>query len=121
MEPARQENGGMSKPPAKPPRMPAGASARTNPPLWVGAWIRRMRAKPADVARQSGVNEGYISEISKFDGKPFDKAVSPSILKKIGDVIGISPAAFFAPPPDQDAIDQLRNLPPEVLAKLLSR
>ncbi len=76
-----------------------------------------MGFSPARVSRETGINEGYISQlISGEKSNP-----SYGILREIADHIGVPVAIFEKPPPDPKLTGELANLPPSVRDKLLTQ
>lgn len=89
--------------------------ARPTPaPLFIGEWIRALGMRPADVARATGRNEGYLSELVN------NKKKNPSLgmQQEIAEVLGIPVHYFQRPPPRKDFIEEARQLDPAVIDRL---
>lgn len=84
-------------------------------PLYVGAWIRARNFKPAEVAKNAPINEGYLSEI--ISGKK--KNPSRQMLARIASYIGVKVSDFDRPPPSAKLLDQLSDFDPETIADLI--
>jgi transcriptional regulator with XRE-family HTH domain len=86
-------------------------------PLFVGPWIQKMRFRPSEVARGTGINEGYLSQIiSGKKGNP-----SRLVLHKIAKFIDIPMEYFNRPPPTTQFLTEVANYDPVVLQKIRER
>lgn len=101
---------GMPQKPTIARRRPRPAS----PPLHIGEWIRALGMRPADVARATGRNEGYLSEI--INGRKTRPSLG--LQQEIADAIGVPVHYFLRPPPPREVIEQAGSLDPSVLARL---
>lgn len=105
------DNGGMRTRPAPAPRKrktrspepPPGGRAR----LYIGPWIVFMGKTQAEVSRESGVNEGYLSQLIS---EKYAKDPRLSMLDALADAIGIETRALFAPPPPREHFDQFKAI-----------
>lgn len=96
--------------------------ARSNaqdPPLdlYIGQWINFLNRKPADVARKTGINEGYLSQL--ISGKKRNPAYPK--IRLIADELGIGIDTLRKPPPDGPTIETLRGLDPRVVNRILQQ
>lgn len=82
--------------------------------LYLGEWFSVLGFKAAKVARESGINEGYLSQLI---GR---KKTNPtrSTLKKIGKVVGVEWHLFYELPPPRSAIEHLHKYGPSLLERL---
>lgn len=87
------------------------------PPLFVGGWIKTMGFRPSEVARETGINEGYLSQI--ISGKRDNP--SRLVLHKIANCIGIPMEYFNRPPPNRQFLTEAAALDPTVLQKIRER
>lgn len=98
-------------------RKPINARRRVppvQPPLFIGEWIRALGARPADIARATGRNEGYLSElVNKGKTRP-----SLGFQQEIADALGIPVYYFQRPPPPREFIEQAKELDPAVIDRL---
>lgn len=101
---------GMPQKPVKARRKPRPAA----PPLHIGEWIRALGMRPADIARATGRNEGYLSEI--INGKKTRPSLG--LQKEIADAMGIPMQYFLMAPPPREVVEQAGALDPTVLARL---
>lgn len=104
-----RNHGGM----AKRPTTGRQRRKRENPPFYLGLWIRRLRLRQVEVAKGAGVNEGYISEL--VNGSKYPKA---GVKADIARFMGIPPHYLDNPPPEQDAIDQVRGIDSDTIQRL---
>lgn len=102
---------------SKTPRKPAGPIRRQFRLLYVGQWIRALDRRPTDVARGSGVNEGYLSEL--INGRKANPG--GHVLLAIAAELGIPMDYLYRPPPDQKLLEKLDEIEPEILAKLRAK
>lgn len=84
------------------------------PRLYVGPWIRANRLKPAEVARKTGINEGYLSGI--ISGKK--KNPSTEKLALIADFLKMPLGDLYKPPPPDRLLEQLDDYDPETVIRL---
>jgi transcriptional regulator with XRE-family HTH domain len=106
-----------------PPKIWAMAQKPTNarrrarpvpPPLHIGEWIRALGMRPADIARATGRNEGYLSEI--INGRKTRPSLG--LQQEIADALGIPVHYFLRQPPPKDFIEEARMLDPAVIDRL---
>ena len=114
MESAVFDHGGMPRPLGKKVRRHTPTPIK---PLYLGAWIRKLGYRPAEVARGTGLNEGYLSQLIS------GKKTNPSrvALAAIAEFLDVHVAVFDSPPPDQPTLDTLSRLDPQLLARLMRR
>lgn len=98
----------------KKPPIPQSRPLREQPQLYVGQWIRALGAKPAEVARATNINEGYLSQI--ISGAKTNP--SRAFLKQIADYLGITVGDFDGPPPAPELLDEIAKIDPKVLDRL---
>ena len=99
------------------PRKPVIARRKPRPvppPLYIGEWIRALGMRPADVARATGRNEGYLSQL--INGQK--RRPSLGLQKEIADALGIPMMYFVTPPPPREVVEQAGAIDPGVLARL---
>lgn len=105
------ENAAMKVRPAPPPKKRKPRSTEpgsgTGSQLHIGQWIAFMGLTQAEVARESGVNEGYLSQL--ISGK-YDKDPRVSMLDALSDAIGVETRALFGPPPPREQFEQFRAI-----------
>jgi hypothetical protein len=87
---------------------------RQPPPLFLGQWLLALGRKQSELARATGINEGYISQLISGEKKNPGTAV----LGQIGDFLGIPQHYLHQPPPDRGFIEEVSRLDPDVLARL---
>lgn len=85
-------------------------------PLYIGQWIRALHKRPADVVRETKINEGYLSEL--ISGQK--KNPSGDKLLQIAEYLDIPMNYFYQPPPDKEFLEQVSEIDPGVLSKLRS-
>lgn len=85
--------------------------------LYIGQWIRALGARPVDIAKTTGINEGYLSEL--INGRK--KNPSGHTLAVISDFLGIPMSYLYRPPPSQDVIESVSEMDPAVLSRLQSK
>lgn len=99
----------------KPRPKPTKSRPRRSPPkYYIGEWIRALGAKPADIARELPMNEGYLSEI--ISGKKDNP--SAAIQADIANYLKIPASYFLNPPPSQQILKETVGISAEVLARL---
>lgn len=86
-------------------------------PLYVREWMRALGFRAAKIARSTGINEGYLSEIVNRKKRNPSRAV----IKQIAAELGIDWKALYDPPPAEAQIQQLQKLSPETLERLRRR
>jgi transcriptional regulator with XRE-family HTH domain len=82
--------------------------------LYLGVWLTALGVRPAKVARDTGINEGYISQL--ISGQK--RNPTRSILLRIGKAIGIEWYLLYEPPPPKATLEQLRKYGSGVLQRL---
>ena len=82
--------------------------------LFVGAWIRANGVRPAEVARKTGINEGYLSGI--ISGKK--KNPSTEKLALIANFLKMPLGDLYKPPPPSGLLDQIAGYDPETVIRL---
>lgn len=85
--------------------------------IHLSEWMAALGARPTDVAAETGLSIGYISEIAS--GKK--KSPSFNIMVDIARALGIPVGALLMPPPPRATIDATADLPPELLSRLRNR
>lgn len=82
--------------------------------LYLGEWLAALKVKPASVSKETGINEGYLSELIRR------KKENPtrSILRRIGKFVGVEWHLFYEPPPPRSVLDQIKKYGPGVLERL---
>jgi len=78
--------------------------------LYIGEWIAFRGLTAADVARASGVNEGYLSLLIAWEknGRPPNPTFN--LIKRLAAAIGVPMAVLFEAPPTLSANRQIRPL-----------
>ena len=84
------------------------------PVLFVGPWIRAHGKRPSEVARGTGINEGYLSSI--ISGKK--KNPSTEKLALIADFLKMPLGDLYKAPPPQAVLDQVAKYDPAVILRL---
>lgn len=95
------------------PKPPVPRPRRRPPPLFIGAWIRRLGLKQVDVARGAGIGESYMSSIVSGNKYP-----GPAVLAAIASVMGVPEHVLRQPPPDEAAIRAIGDLDPAIISRL---
>lgn len=85
-----------------------------DPILHIGSWIRRLGATPATIARKTGLNEGYLSEL--VNGKKTNPSMVVGFI--IADYLDIPVDYFRRPPPSTEVVQEAERLRPDVIARL---
>jgi transcriptional regulator with XRE-family HTH domain len=83
-------------------------------PLYIGQWIRALGMTPAEVARGTGMNEGYLSQLISGD----KKNPSGATLSLLAGHLGIPIDYLYRPTPDREFIEKAGQIDPSVLARL---
>lgn len=97
-------------PMAKRTRVPSKAPRA----LYIGQWIRATGSTPAEVARETKINEGYISQL--ISGQK--KNPSGDKLFAIAECLKIPLGNLYKLPPSASILDQVADLDPEVVIRL---
>lgn len=94
-----------------PSEKPAGRPIK---PLYIGQWISALGLVQREIAREAGMNEGYLSLLIS------GKKVNPShaMVAAIADAMGIRWDCLYEPPPSKEVIQTAQNLDPVVLSRL---
>lgn len=82
--------------------------------LHIGPWLTKLERKPSDVARQIGLNEGYLSQLISGE----KKNPSSDVLLRLSEELGISINALYSRPPEMDVTSRVKVLRPEQLEAL---
>lgn len=83
-------------------------------PLYVGPWIRAVGTTQAAVSRETGINEGYLSEIIS-GGK---KNPSAAKLMLIADFLKVPLGDLYKQPPSAALLEQVAGYDPAVVVRL---
>jgi transcriptional regulator with XRE-family HTH domain len=85
----------------KPPK-----DAEELPLYHLGSWLARLGLKQADLAKETGFNEGYISQLVHQEKR------NPSfyVVAKIADALEITIDQLRHPPPTDEMAEALRSL-----------
>lgn len=97
-----QDHGRMTKRPRTPRKRPE----RPNQPLYIGQWIAALGLRQTDVAKDAGINEGYLSQL--ISGERTNP--SGGILWAISRAMGIEARKLNEPPPSREILEALRKL-----------
>lgn len=99
---------------AKTPRLGRTLISGRLPPLYIGAWIRALGATPAAIARETGLNEGYLSTLVN------SPTSNPSfiVVILIADYLHIPTDYFRRPPPGPAVLAQTTGIDPDTLSRL---
>jgi transcriptional regulator with XRE-family HTH domain len=82
--------------------------------LYIGQWLRGLGLRQTDMAKETGINEGYISSlISGERDNP-----SAAILLQIADFMDVPVNYLYKPPPDRNVIIEAGSIDPLILARL---
>jgi transcriptional regulator with XRE-family HTH domain len=82
--------------------------------LYLGEWLKALGIRPAKVARETGINEGYLSSL--ISGRK--RNPTRSILLRIAKSIGIEWHLLYEPPPPKAVIEQIKKYGTGVLQRL---
>lgn len=83
-------------------------------PLFLGEWLTVLGVKQSTLARETEINEGYISQLCRRGkGNP-----SFYILAKIADFLRIGIDQLRQPPPSRDTIEAIRSLDPKLINRI---
>ncbi|CCE05809.1 hypothetical protein BRAS3843_1480040 [Bradyrhizobium sp. STM 3843] len=97
-------------------RMPATTRPQYKK-LHLGEWLARLNVKQADLARDVGVTESYISNL--ISGKKVNPSIS--LLLEISDRLKLSVNDLYKQPPSISALDDLKDFSPAVVQQLLDQ
>lgn len=86
-------------------------------PIFLGEWIRTLETTPAEVARNTGLSEAYLSQL--IDGSKNNPTLQK--LSMIVRFLDIPISAIFEPPPDGNLVDRFSKLPPRLVDRLKQR
>jgi transcriptional regulator with XRE-family HTH domain len=106
----------MTAPGANYNRMPSVRHSQYKK-LHLGEWLARLNVKQADLARDVGVSEPYLSNL--ISGKKLNPAVS--LLLKVSDRLGISVNDLYKSPPSISALEDLKSFSPAAVQQLLDQ
>lgn len=96
------------------PRAPVALPDDDDDRLYLGEWFAALGVRPAKVAVETGINEGYLSQlISRKKNNP-----TRSILLRIGKAVGVDWYLFYEPPPPKGVIEQIKKYGAGVLQRL---
>lgn len=93
---------------------PRRRARRVPPPLYIGPWIRSLGSTPSQVAREIGMNEGYLSEL--ISGKKSNPSLS--IQCEIAKFLKIPHTYFLRPPPAAEILKETSGLDAGTIARL---
>ena len=110
--PESGDNGTMGK-------VPVRRQRRRTPPVYIREWLRAFGLKPAEVARDAEVNEGYLSQL--ISGQK--KSPSPAFLMALAAQMPqpFHYTKFYEPPPDDATLKALAAIDPALLPFLKPR
>jgi transcriptional regulator with XRE-family HTH domain len=86
---------------------------RPPPPVFIGAWVKRLGVKQVEIAKKAEIGESYMSLLvsgAKYPG--------PAVKRAIADALRIPESALHQMPPDEETVRALAGLDPSILARL---
>jgi transcriptional regulator with XRE-family HTH domain len=92
-----------------------GRFLKSPPPrLYLGEWLSRLDRKPAEICKQVGITESYLSELIS------NKKKNPAshVMFAISELLGLAVNDLYRPPPPVSATAALDHLNPAQLAGL---
>lgn len=100
-------------------KVPFRRQRRKNPPVYIREWLRAFGLRAADIARQSEINEGYLSQL--ISGKK--KGPSTGLLIELAACMPqpFHYTKFFVPPPDDATLRALASIDPALIPFLKPR
>ena len=85
--------------------------------LYIGEWCRALKVAPAKISKDAPINFGYLSGL--ISGKKTNP--SRDKLEAIARVLEIKVGELYSPPPPEKLLDQLSNLEPESVLRLVRK
>ena len=82
--------------------------------FYLGEWLEALDIKPAKLAIEAEVNEGYLSQLISGD----KTNPSPTYVRKLAAVLDIPWRALFDPPPTAATMDAINRYGPKLLERL---
>lgn len=107
----------MAKRPQKPPLPVIQKRLRR---FYLGAWLKYLGHRQADLARATGLTESYISNLVNQQ----KEGPTPEVLLGISEALDITVNDLYSPPPTLEAAEAIREMTPAeqaALARALER